>query len=346
MRGRGSHVRVEALEAVWFIESMQAAPSGPAGVLAIALAALTMAARAPAALCGDDVDGRDVPCACGDVVVSSVALADDPVMHGTPCPHDGLIVRAPDARRALILDLRGATLRGSGDGAGIRIIAGGPGGARVISTGGTATLSGFTDGIVARGSDSVLLIEDVVIADSRRDGVRVSAPDFELRRVEVHAAKRDGFSLGGHDFRVAETRAVDCGRYGYSVMGHAGHIGRPGAGNVAERSGHAGFNIMGGGHAVADCWAAFGSREGVHLQGVDLDLRGCRATDNRGNGIEGLGNHWRMSGNEALRNGGDGVDVRGVGLIDEGGNRGADNRGDERARGAVQCAIAGTPCVL
>jgi hypothetical protein len=33
-------------------------------------------------------------------------------------------------------------------------------------------------------------------------------------------------------------------------------------------------------------------------------------------------------------------------LVDEGGNHGADNRGDERARGAVQCAIAGTPCVL
>src|SRR5262245_35729273 len=302
--------------------------------------------RAAAKLCGDDVDGEDVPCACGDVVVSSVALDNDPVVAGAPCASDGLIVRATETRRSVILDLRGATLRGSGAGTGIRVIAGGPGGARVISSGAPATIAGFTDGIVARGSDAVALIEDVVIADSGHDGLRVSGPDFEIRRVEVLKAGRDGFALGGWGFRIAETRAADCGRFGYSVMGHAAQIGRPGAGNTAERSGYAGFNIMGGGHDVVDCWAAFGERAGVHLQVLDLDLRGCRATDNGGDGIEGLGSQWRMSGNEALRNGGDGVTVRGQNLVDEGGNHGADNRGAAAARGAVQCAISGTPCIL
>lgn len=304
------------------------------------------ATGAAAELCGDDVDGRKVPCACGDIVVSSVALAGDPITQGSPCPRDGLIVRAPDTRRPLIIDLGGATLRGSGRGAGIRIVAGGPAGARVISSGATGTIAGFGDGIAARGRDTVALIEDVVIADSQRDGVRVSGPDFEIRRVEVQTAKRDGFSLGGLGFRIAETRAADCGRFGYSVMGHAAQIGRPGAGNTAERSGQAGFNIMGGGHDVADCWAAFGGKTGVHLQALDLDVRGCLATDNGGNGIEGLGSQWRMSGNEALRNGGDGVAVRGIALLDEGGNRGADNRGATRSRGAVQCTISGSPCVL
>jgi hypothetical protein len=325
---------------------MRASTLRHAGLAALVWAGGLVAAPALGALCGDDVDGRDVPCACGDVVVSSLALDGDPVMQGAPCPGDGLIVRATATRRAVILDLRGATLRGAGAGAGIRIVAGGPGGARVISTGGAATIAGFTDGIVARGDDTVLLIEDVIIANSRRDGIRVTASDFEIRRSEVHAAQRDGFSLGGLGFRIAETRAVDCGRFGYAVMGHAGNIGFPGAGNVAERSGHAGFNIMGGGHAVSDCWAAFGERAGVHLQALDLDVRGCRATDNGGDGIEGLGSQWRMSGNEALRNGGDGVAVRGIELVDEGGNRGAGNRGRDGARDAVQCAIAGAPCVL
>src|SRR5258707_695047 len=91
---------------------------------------------ASAEVCGGGVDGSDVPCACGDVVVSSVRLDGDPVVSGAPCRHDGLIVRAPEElRRAIIVDLNGATLRGSGNGVGIRIVGGGPGGARVTSSG-------------------------------------------------------------------------------------------------------------------------------------------------------------------------------------------------------------------
>ena len=45
-----------------------------------------------AKLCGDDVGGRDIACDCGDTVVSSVVLRDDPVTT-RECPSDGLIVR-------------------------------------------------------------------------------------------------------------------------------------------------------------------------------------------------------------------------------------------------------------
>jgi len=316
------------------------------GVCAVLLASSLWAVPAVAKLCGDDVDGRDVPCACGDVVVSDVALGDDPVVAGATCPHDGLIVRAPDAAHALVIDLHGHTLRGAGGGVGLRVVAGGPGGARVISSAGAATIAAFQDGVVARGSDTIGLVEDVVVTESGRDGMRISGPEFEIRRAEVRGAKRDGFALGGRGFQIAQTHASDCGRFGYFVMGSSGQIGRSGAGNTAERSGHAGFNVMGAGHALADCTAAFGGKAGMHLQAVQLDVRGCRATDNGGDGIEGLGNHWHLAGNEALRNGGDGITVRGVGLVDAGGNRGADNRGQARERGAVQCAISGTPCVL
>jgi hypothetical protein len=315
--------------------------------MAVLLVAGCLAATsARAKSCGDDVDGADVPCACGDVVVSSVVLGDDPVVNGPPCLHDGLIVRAPDARRALVIDLHGTKLRGSGAGVGIRIVAGGPGGARLLSSGGAAAVMGFEDGVVARGTDSAALIEDVVVSESGRDGLRVSGPEFTIRRVEVHGARRDGFALGGRGFQIAATRASDCGRYGYSVMGDSGQIGQPGAGNLAERSGWAGFSIMGAGHALSDCTAMFGRRSGVHLQAVQIEVRGCQASDNGGDGIEGMGNRWRIAGNEALRNAGNGIVVRGVELLDEGGNRGADNQGVERELGPVQCAIAGAPCVL
>jgi hypothetical protein len=314
--------------------------------VAAGLAALLIAAPAVAGLCGDDIDGRDVPCACGDVVVSSVVLGDDPVVTAGPCPADGLIVRNPDSPRTLVIDLHGRTLRGSGTGVGLRVLAGGPGGALVVSGGGPALISGFADGITARGVDALARLEDVVIADPRRDGVRISGSEFQVRRVEVHGAVRDGFSLGGRGFEIANTRAIGSGRYGYFVMGHAARIGRPGAGNLAERSGAAGFNVMGGGHLIADCGAEYGRKVGVHLQAAEMDVRGCRATDNAGNGIEGLGNAWRLSGNEAVRNGGDGLRVRGPGLVDEGGNRGSDNGEATAASAPVQCAISGAACAL
>lgn len=333
---------VRSLTRRWFAGSRSWLSLGWVCVAAGCLLATPAAAK----LCGDDLDGVDVPCACGDVVASDLLLGDDPVAQGQPCAQDGLVVRAPDARRGLIIDLRGATLRGSGRGAGIRVVAGGRGGARVISSGGNALVSGFGDGVVARGADSLALIEDIVVSGSRRDGLRVTADDFEINRVEVHGAKRDGFGLGGRGFRIAETRAADSGRYGYFVMGQGGEIGRVGAGNTAERSGDAGFNIMGGGHVIAECTAAFGGKAGVHLQVLDLDLRGCRATDNGGDGIEGVGNHWRIGGNQALRNLGDGIAVRGVDLLDEGGNSGIDNGAAASTREPVQCAISGAPCAL
>ena len=312
------------------------------------LAAGLWAAPVAAKLCGDSVDGHDVPCACGDVVVSSVTLTDDPVVKGGACPHDGLVVRAPDSPRALTIDLHGATLRGSGSGVGLRVVAGGPGGARVISSAGVGTIAGFLDGIVARGGDALGQVQDITVTDSVRDGLRVAGNSFEVRRAVVRSAGRDGFALSGRGFQIVQSQASDCGRYGYFVMGTTAQIGLAGAGNVAERSGELGFNVMGVGHILADCTASLGRKAGLHLQATQLDVRGCRALDNGGDGIEGLGNYWQMSGNVALRNAGDGIRVRGVGVVDGGGNHGADNRGEDhsRARGAIQCAISGAPCAL
>jgi hypothetical protein len=323
-----------------------AAPRLTRRVVALfALAGLWVGMPAAAKLCGDDVGGNDVPCACGDIVVSDVVLGDDPVSREV-CPHDGLIVRAADARDGLLIDLHGRALRGSGQGAAVRVVAGGAGGARVVSSGGTARLEGFEDGVVGRGSNSVGLIEDLLIATSRRDGVRVTADDFVIRRVEVRDAGRDGFGLGGRGFQIDATRSVDSKRFGYFVMGDSGIIGRADAGNVALGSGHAGFNVMGAGHALTNCTAQGGGRVGLHLQAAQLTVRGCQAHANAGNGIEGVGNRWRLQDNLAADNRGDGIAVRGSRLADAGGNRGERNGNDEPGRPAVQCEIDGAACAL
>jgi hypothetical protein len=316
-----------------------------AGALALALV-VGLHGAAAAKRCGDDVDGADVPCACGDEVVASTVLGDDPVVR-TTCPYDGLLIRSRDDGASLVLDLAGHTLRGRGRGIGLRVLSGGPGGAGIISRGGTpAVLEGFDDGIVARGRDGIAVIQDLAIRGSRRDGVRVTGRDFVIRRVTIAGARRDGFALGGSGFEISDTHAEDCGRFGYSVMGDSGVIGGPGNGNTADRSGTAGFNLMGIGHTLADCAARGGRKDGVVLQASQLDVRGCEARDNSGDGITGTGTRLHLANNQAIDNGGDGVAVRGQGLIDGGGNRGAGNRGDDRERDAMQCVIGGAPCAL
>lgn len=313
------------------------------GLLAVCLAPLRAAA---AAHCGDDVGGRDVPCACGDIVVSDVRLGtSDPVVRQS-CPHDGLVVRADEAPSSIEIDLAGQTLRGSGAGAGLRVLTGGPGGARIVSRGGPATIEGFDDGITGRGSDAVALVEDITIRRSGRDGLRVTGTQYVLRRIGVEGAGRDGFALGGASFEVTDTRALDCGRYGYFVMGDSGVLGGDGAGNLAERSGTAGFSFMGAGHTLAACRALGGRKDGVALHAVDMDVRGCEARDNGGDGIAGVGGRIRLQDNQALDNGGDGLTLRGPGMVDAGGNRGSGNRGADRQRAVVQCAINGVDCAL
>lgn len=335
---------VEAPVGVWFNRAMSVSRLVPVSVSALIVLA-GLAGAAAAKRCGDDVGGVDVPCACGDEVVSSTVLGDDPVVRST-CRFDGLLLRATDDRTSLVLDLAGHTLRGKGRGIGLRVVNGGPGGASIISRGAPGTLDGFDDGIVARGRDGIALIQDVAIRGSQRDGMRVTGRDFVVRRVSIAGARRDGFALAGSGFEISETHAEDCGRFGYFVMGDSGVIGGPGSGNVADRSGSAGFSLMGIGHTLADCAARGGRKDGIVLQASRLDVRGCQARDNDGDGITGSGSQLHLAGNQAVDNGGDGVAVRGPGLIDGGGNRGAGNRGEGRERDAVQCAIGGAACAL
>ena len=311
----------------------------------VALAVLAGPVRGEAGLCGDDVGGRDVPCACGDVVVSDVVLgASDPVTQGA-CPGDGLVVRAAQAAQGVTVDLGGQTLRGSGHGAGLLLLDGGPGGARVVSPGGPATVVGFQDGVLAHGDRAVALVANLVVRDSRRDGVRMEAPGFEIRDTVVERAGRDGFGLVGKHYRVSGTRATGSHRHGYAVGGDSGTVGTADGGAVAEGSGDSGFDVMGMGHTLLGCTATGGAKDGVKLWGMHLTVRDCVVTGNGGTGMWGMGMDWHFAGNQVDDNGGDGLAVYGYWLLDEGGNRGSGNRGSGKRQPAEQCEIGGHPCL-
>jgi hypothetical protein len=313
------------------------------------LAVLTVAlssygAAALATLCGDDVGGRDVPCACGDTVVSDLTLSGDPIAADT-CVSDGLIVRALDATAAITIDLAGHTLQGKGNGTGILVIYGGPGGARIVSSGTRATIEEFRDGVSAHGGDSLSALEDVIVLRSARDGVRVHADGYQVRNVDARASGRDGFAIMGSRFRVVGTLAGANARNGYFVMGRNGMLGLTGQENAARGNGAAGFMIGGDTHQIADCIASMNNKEGLHLFGDGHDVIDCQSDDNLGDGFMGMGNRWRVGGNSASNNGGNGIYIRGPNLTDLGRNVGRGN-GSLIAppRTVVECEINGVAC--
>jgi len=311
-------------------------------LLLLLLSLALLAAPAPAKLCGDNVGGVDVPCACSDTVVSDLVLTDDPVVN-TVCPHDGLIVRVNQAPHGVTIDLQGKTLRGAQRGTGVWIIDGGPGGARLISSGGPATIEGFRDGIAGRGPDSVQLIEGINAVRNARDGVRIDARNYTVRNITALTSGRDGFALGGAGFHATDTRAYSSKRFGFFVTGLGGALGASGAPDIADGSGDIGFNVTGMGHSLVDCTAMRGGKAGFRLNGMHFTITHNTANLNGGDGFNGMGGDWYLTGNRAINNGDDGLKVQGGLIVDGGGNRGSGNLGFHW-RTATQCAINDVPC--
>lgn len=311
----------------------------------IALLAPLLARGVDAKLCGDNVNGRDVPCACGDTVVSDVVLTGDPVTH-TICPGDGLIIRAGSAARGVTIDVGGRTIRGTGEGAGIWVLYGGSGGARLVSTGRHARIDGFRDGIVAHGTDTLARVDGIIVSRSRRDGMRIHGDGFVVHNTRAADSGRDGFSLSGRNFLVTATRARHSARFGYFVSGQGAAIGLVGAGNRSHGSGLAGFSLVGAGHHLVDCTASGAATQGFHLSGMHYIVRGCLAQGNGGDGLVGTGSSWHLAHNRALDNADEGLVIHGSQVVDDGGNSGSGNHGQRHPqRPPRQCEIAATPCV-
>jgi len=314
-------------------------------VATLALFVFGYSAPAAAYLCGDDVDGRDVPCHCGDIVVSDLVLSDDPVLS-EPCPRDGLVVRVPHGSPGVTIDLAGNTLRGLGKGTGVRILSGGVGGARIVSTGHPALVEGFRDGIVSQASRFGLAeLIDVRIRNSARDGLRVVGDGLLLRNIDSGGAQRDGIFVRGRGWTIEDIHARGNGRHGLSVMG-AGYTIRPGsaARSVrAEGNGGDGIRLWGSDHRLRTCRAAGNVRNGISVNGIRLDLATCEAAANGAAGISGVATTTRFLDNQATDNLGGGIAIHGHSLLDGGGNVAVGNSGKARASN-VECRLGLEAC--
>lgn len=281
----------------------------------LALAMPLFAAGRP---CGDDVSGRTVPCACGDVLVSSRVLgADDPVTREA-CAGAGLVVDIPP-KTAATLDLGGQTIAGSGRGIGVQVLRGGKDGLRLVGPG---TIRGFDLGVLASG-DALAYAGNVTTVDNHRDGLSLAGDGYEVSGCEAARNGRDGFALRGRRYRVHGNRALDNGRNGFVLAGNDAAIGTE-LGNQATGNGGAGFVLRGRGHDVAQPVASDNAGDGIRARVAGGRIAGAKATGNRRRGLRAAGHQLTVSDSDATGNG-SGLEL--YGAEDGGGNRGARCRG-------------------
>jgi parallel beta-helix repeat protein len=197
--------------------------------LAVLLAAAT--AGAGAKRCGDDVDGKAVPCDCGDVLVASRRLGPDDPITTRACPTGGLVVDVPADRSAVTLDLAGAVLSGSGRGVGIEVLGGGDGGVTIVGPG---EVRRFDTGIHAPGR-ALARIADVLARDNARDGFDLGGAGYAVTNCEAQHNGRDGFRLRGSGIQLDGNRALDNARQGFRMIGReerAALVANEAAGNT------------------------------------------------------------------------------------------------------------------
>jgi hypothetical protein len=285
------------------------------GLCSLVLASPLLAGSRP---CGDDVSGRAVPCSCGDVLVSSRALAADDPITREPCPGTGLVVDIPPGASAA-LDLGGQTIAGTGHGIGIQVLRGGKDGLRVSGPG---SIRGFDVGVLASGA-ALAYVGNVTAVDNGRDGLSIAGEGFEVSGCEAARNGRDGFVLRGHRYRVHGNRALDNRRNGFVLAGNDAAIGES-LGNEATGNGGAGFVLRGRGHDVEQPVASDNAGDGIRARVSGGRIVGARSAGNRHRGLRAAGHGLTVSGSEVAGNGG-GLELGGA--SDGGGNRGDRCRG-------------------
>lgn len=234
---------------------------GRVGVVAAMLLHVACASTSRASsTCGDHVDGRRVPCKCGDIVTTDTKLVrTDPVVAQS-CPIDGLIVRAASVAEGIVLDLNGLTLRGAGTGTGIRVEAGGADGALVLGGEGEerASVVGFATGISAQYAGTLRRVERVAVRSSRRDGINLRTRGTLLVDVESSDNAGHGLRLTGEGGRLIDV--------------------------VAERNGKSGIYALGPGTFVSGR-AIDNKSHGLVADGREIEVRDMVARGNGGRGI-------------------------------------------------------------
>ena len=263
------------------IGSIRASPFGhrlAAILLPLVLAAgfaLPHAVRA--AECGDDIDGRRVPCACGDVVVSDATLlATDPVVSAR-CPFDGLIVSAPPVAESITLDLGGHAIVGNGKGRGLLVERGGADGAVIVggAAGELAEIVGFATGFLSPRVGALRRIERLVFKGNRVDGFLLRGNGVIAEELTARTNGRDGIRVMGRGGRFTDLRAENNRGSGLRFETRDAIVEGTSSGNLKH-----GLLLSGSGNDVSAVIARENGGYGAILRGRDQNSAGLVSEDN------------------------------------------------------------------
>ena len=299
----------------------------------VALVVFALAAPASAIRpCGDDVDGhgKRVACACGDLLVSSHVLGPADEVTAARCPNYGLLVAASSP---VTLDLGGRTIAGSGQGIGIFVLRGS------LLLVGPGAVEHFEVGVLARGTQALRSAVNIRVADNRLDGLVAQGDGFTVLGSVAEGNGRNGFSLAGINYALDGNLASGNGRHGFKLTGMGTHVGG-GFGNQAADNGGTGFWVVGGMHQIVGATARGNRKHGVLATVAHTLFSGVQADANLGNGLWAMGPALAVGNSSATGNLGLGIWVMGKGVVDRGGNHGADNLGVMPAYGRVSQMMA------
>ena len=279
-----------------------------------------MLAGAPASAldrCGDDVDGRAVPCACGDLLVGSHRLGPADPVTTARCPGSGLLV---DAAGPVTLDLGGRTIAGEGQGVGVLVVHG------TLTLVGPGSIERFETGVRAEGAAPLAAVTAVRLADNRLDGLVAHADGFSLQGSVAEGNGRDGFSLAGGGYALDGNRAAGNRRYGFKLVGMGAHVGG-GLGNEARDNAMDGFWLLGGMHQVIGATAVSNGGHGIFASVMHTLFAAVDADTNGRSGLVASGPALVVRDSSATGNRTFGIWVMGPGVEDGGGNHGTGNTG-------------------
>jgi hypothetical protein len=288
--GDGGVIRVDPAKPVTDNQTPVSAGFVPQGIAIVGLPRRTSPAPG---FCGGSV-----PCACGDHVVRDRTLRGvDPVTR-TVCPADGLVVAG-----GVTLGLGGATLRGQGAGAGVRIEAGAT---HVTVQSGKVT--GFATGVRGEHTTGVHLA-NLSIFDSGQDGVNLTGDGHTVEITVIQGNGGIGVAVVGHASRLSRLQVKGNARAGVRLVG-SGHTLEQ---SLSEGNGEHGAEVSGDDNQVALLQAEGNGGDGVHLKGTGNTAARNTATRNGGDGLEIAGAGATLDRNRATSNGEAGLEIHGTG---------------------------------
>ena len=184
------------------------------------------ATSAAAGVCGDDVGGERVPCACGDTVVTAARLQRSDPIVGATCSGNGLVIDAARDVESVTLDLAGFSIIGDSGGTGILVRDGGSEGAYVIGgpDGRPGQIAAFRVGVSARATRGIRGAANLIVSGNEQDGVRIAGRAAVLSGIVADENGRSGIVARGRDHALDGVAARDNGHNDLRVSGNGNYV--------------------------------------------------------------------------------------------------------------------------